>query len=698
MEILFIKGNTNNNPFTLHVSLMICFLLLLLSPKTEARAGAKLPELKIEGRYLVNKNGDHVNLHGFWQTYSPWFNGDAWGVHNWGDYNAAQCLRYNKAEIDKILQSGLKVDFMRLHMDSYWSLNRNRPWPTDRQEYEDFNEDLFKQYLESVFVPMVEYVISKGLYVVLMPGYSSPEYLEYGDQFYQVLEKLWTNISKHPKIANNTDVMFEIVNEPRSIKVNGIVGNNDDLHNKELTRYMQHFVDLIRTNANNIIWVPGTGYQSQYVGYAKYRMQGENLGFAVHCYPGWYGSDAEKESAELGGSMGGGYEAFQAGWDAQIMPAAEIAPIMITEMDWAPAVYNKSWGKSFTGEAGGSGFGANFKYLADKTGNVSYITFTAPNDLADFAVKSIETTTNYWNDPRGCPWQIYYWYKEYAEGRTQPLSCDQLKIGGLSSDAVLNIGIGGNRDLVVNAIQSNSVVFPLTTGVTLTSSDESIVSVDGNKIVAMAEGQATIDVEALGKKTSCTVVVNGLFPLVEGMFNPSIWESGTFNSSAGQLITGQYGFGGWNFGTPLDLSSYNYLIVYLKKNATDSGQWSASFRLFCNNSYWSSPYCTNCGGKSKIVVPLKNQNNDDGSAFDSSHVYIAGFWTLGGENNSVFIDKIVASNDGENPLEIGNVTIEDAVQMHYQLYYINGQEAPADAEGLLIKRFSNGTAKKVLVR
>ena len=103
MEILFIKGNTNNNPFTLHVSLMICFLLLLLSPKTEARAGAKLPELKIEGRYLVNKNGDHVNFHGFWQTYSPWFNGDAWGVHNWGDYNAAQCLRYNKAEIDKKL-------------------------------------------------------------------------------------------------------------------------------------------------------------------------------------------------------------------------------------------------------------------------------------------------------------------------------------------------------------------------------------------------------------------------------------------------------------------------------------------------------------------------------------------------------------------------------------------------------------------
>lgn len=464
-----------------------------------------LPKLKVDGRWLCDPSGNHINLHGFWQTYSPWFNGDAWGEHNWGDYDVNACLKYNQQQIDKILAAGWKVDFMRLHMDSYWSLSRSRPWPTDRAEYEDFDETLFKEYLDKIFVPMIKYCISKGLYVVLMPGYSAPECLEYGDQFFNVLEKLWTNISSHPFIKENTDVMFEIVNEPRSIKANGVAGVNDDVHNQELTRYMQYFVDLIRQKSDNIIWVPGTGYQSQYAGFAKYKMKGKNLGFAVHCYPGWYGSDAEKESAELGGSMGGGYESFANGWNAQIFPAAEIAPIMITEMDWAPVKYNKSWGKSFTGEAGGSGFGANFKYLADVTGNVSYILFTAPNDLADFSTKSSESQYNYWNDPAGCPWQIYHWYQEYREGHIQPTSAKTIKIGG--ADDGLNMKIGTERSLVVNALQDKDVIYPLYSGVTITSANPAVVKVEDNKIVAVAEGETTVLASALGLETKCKVTV-----------------------------------------------------------------------------------------------------------------------------------------------------------------------------------------------
>lgn len=56
----------------------------------------------------------------------------------------------------------------------------------------------------------------------------------------------------------------------------------------------------------------------------------------MHVYPGWYGSDTEEASPELGGTMGGGYESFQRGWDAQVKPVADFAPIMVTEMDWAP--------------------------------------------------------------------------------------------------------------------------------------------------------------------------------------------------------------------------------------------------------------------------------------------------------------------------------------------------------------------------
>ena len=46
---------------------------------------------------------------------------------------------------------------------------------------------------------------------------------------------------------------------------------------------------------------------------------------------------------------------------------AAFAPIMVTEIDWAPKKYNATWGKSITGVAGGEGFGANFKYIADNS-------------------------------------------------------------------------------------------------------------------------------------------------------------------------------------------------------------------------------------------------------------------------------------------------------------------------------------------
>ena len=168
--------------------------------------------------------------------------------------------------------------------------------------------------------------------------------------------------------------MFELANEPVKIKgTDGTYGSTDDGHFQNLQPYFQAIVDKIRANCRNIIWVPGLSYQSSYAGYAKHRIQGENIGFAVHCYPGWYGSDAEEDSSEgIGSSTGGGYESFQRGWDAQVGPVAAFAPIMVTEIDWAPKKYNATWGKSITGVAGGEGFGANFKYIADNSGNVSW--------------------------------------------------------------------------------------------------------------------------------------------------------------------------------------------------------------------------------------------------------------------------------------------------------------------------------------
>ena len=51
----------------------------------------QLPVLHVEGRYLKNEKGETVNLHGFTQTYSPFFNNNAWT-----NYDVQSCLSYNK--------------------------------------------------------------------------------------------------------------------------------------------------------------------------------------------------------------------------------------------------------------------------------------------------------------------------------------------------------------------------------------------------------------------------------------------------------------------------------------------------------------------------------------------------------------------------------------------------------------------------
>ena len=75
-----------------------------------------LPTLNVVGRYLKNEKGEIVNLHGFTQTYSPFFNNNAWG-----NYDVQACLAYNKRMVDEILAAGWRFNFVRMHLDPYWS-------------------------------------------------------------------------------------------------------------------------------------------------------------------------------------------------------------------------------------------------------------------------------------------------------------------------------------------------------------------------------------------------------------------------------------------------------------------------------------------------------------------------------------------------------------------------------------------------
>ena len=590
--------------------------------------------LNVVGRYLKDAEGNIVNLHGFGQTFSPYFNEEG---TKWNNYDVAGCLRYNKGIIDKILAAGWCMNFVRMHMDPYWSDDPSQP-SVRYEGHERFSETRFRKYLDEVFVPMAEYAVSKGLFVVMRPPGVSPEKIAVGDDYQTFLLKVWDIVSRHPKLKNNGYIMFELANEPINIKgTDGSYGSSGDGHYRNMTTYFQVIVDKIRDNkSRNVIWVPGLGYQSNYAGFATYPIVGDNIGYAIHVYPGWYGSDAEEPSAELGGVMGGGYEGFQRGWDAQIMPAANIAPIMVTEMDWAPAKYNSSWGKSITGEVGGTGFGANFKYIADNTGNVSWMLFTSPHLLAQFKdVPAEDGQYTFLNDPEACPWPVYHWFKEYAGQASAEGELESIELMNVTSP--IEIRMGDSKNLIVKAVYKNGTKEVVTSESVMTSSNESVFKVANGKLVALKEGEAELTVSytsssSVTKEINVAVRVITPFPLTAAMFNPSIWEQGTFDESTHTLTLGQYGFGGWEYAEGLDLSSFKTLTVELGSD-NDS---QISFRLFDKNNYWSEPAMYDFGSSRKVVIDLNAMKDKNGQKISSSHLYIIGFWSLG---NKPFVIK-----------------------------------------------------------
>lgn len=460
-----------------------------------------LPELFIKGRYLMakdrNGNDSIVNMHGFGQTYNPYFNGYGWcknsdGSINWGaQYDYAACKTWSMRQLTGMYNKGWKTNWLRLHMDPHWSNDPNKQQTQGGGESDisAFSFERFKTYFNNLFLPMAEYAINiHQHYVVMRPPGVCPQNLKPGDEYQQYLIKVWTWVASQTKVQNNPYIMFELANEPVNMwdgsqYTNGWSYNSYKYH----TEYFQAIVDAIRaTGFKGILWIPGLCWQQNYQGFVTYPIKDDNYGFAVHCYPGWYGSDSEAEggSVEQGVvTKGNTYADFQAGWSASIDGVAAEHPILITEMDWAPEKYHNSWGKASTGVLGGVGFGANFRYIMDKTGNVSWMLFTDPDKLALYDDSAPDGNT-FWTDPEACPRQCYRWFQEYAD--------PDWKFEDILADALF--------------------FFP---------------------------GTSSVFNPNIWEKGTCIKQPDG----------------------TRTITTGQYGFGGWKFSGGLDLSKSRYLVV-----------------------------------------------------------------------------------------------------------------------------------------
>lgn len=626
------------------IKVILMLASILCAMQSWAWPGMDMPKLHVEGRWLMDEDGNKVNLHGFGQTYSPWFNEQG---SKWNNYDVKACLNYNKGIIDGIMDKAQwKMTYIRMHMDPYWS-NKPGEWTSGENDIHAFDFQRFVKYLDNVFIPMAEYAISKGLYVVMRPPGVCPEKIAVGDSYHKYLKDVWGYVATQKRLTDNPYIMFELANEPVQIKgTDGQYGSGSDACNKNLTKFFQEIVDLMREKGcENILWVPGTSYQSQYAGFAKYPVKGDNIGYAVHVYPGWYGSDAIEPSHELGGSYGGGFDSFAGGWKNQIEPCAAIAPILVTEMDWLPSKYNASWGKSITGQMLGAGFGANFKLLADRTGNVSWMIFTGPELLARFDGKAgSKGHYNMYNDPDGCIWSTYHWYMEYAGFELPEIQNVGLYFSprGVDTTDEKLIVTGSTTSAALIADRGLGFDFNVNGDIDVQLSDPDVVKWENNSFVAMRPGKSDCKVsyEIDGKKESVEFkFVSTPFPLLKGYFNPSIWENGTFDEETKEFSTGQYGFAGWKYSAGLDLSEYKYLICEMETDG-DNG---LSLRLFDQDNYWSDPTENNFNGQKRMVVDLQNMKSNNGRKVNPAHIYIIGFWTIGGGKHR--IKDIFVSND-----------------------------------------------------
>lgn len=396
--------------------LLISLAMAMLS--MAGLAADNLPALRVQGKNLVDANGKTVVLHGVMDTPNRYFNG--WRWQKWkSDYSEADikpCLNYFEKIFTAITDhsQGAYCDVFRLHMDPCWTNDPSKK-AENEADISAFNMARYRLYLQKLYIPLIKDAIAHGLYVIVRPPGVCPQDISVGDKYNRYLKSVWKAFAADEYIQQNSGIIsIELANEP--VRVHLSDGSNSD---KALHDFFQPVVDVIREQGfNGIIWVPGTTWQQNYRDYVKHPIvdSQNNLGYAVHCYPGWYRSGSgnnDNTNKEIF------YNAF-----LDAVPVAKTNPIIVTEIDWSPYKPGSghkdeqgNWVESNYGTWGTattSGFGEGWKYIHDKLGNISMtlqgsgLYFDIDTYLKDKVVEPAFKGVD-----EACGEACFKWYKEW---------------------------------------------------------------------------------------------------------------------------------------------------------------------------------------------------------------------------------------------------------------------------------------------
>ena len=404
----------------LYLILLFCCLYLPMRAQQ-----SNLPALHVDGKWLVDENGKRVVLHGVMDTPNMYFNdwrwGSPWGYPqtNYDDNGVSKCLDY----FEKIF-SGIEranCDVFRLHLDPAWTNDPDANYSylgatdqpdeaKDEADIKKFNPERLKKFLQSLYIPLMQKAMNHGQYVVVRPPGVCPPNLKVGDYYQQYLLTVWDMVSSDATIKQYAgQISLELANEPVNLK-----NANNQEDTKALHDYFQPIVEKIRSNGfTGIIWIPGTGWQSNYRSYAQHPITGDNIGYAVHDYTGWYGCSDENPDPQ------NKINNFH-----NQVPVVDTAPIIITEVDWSPKKpgeghYNEhnewvepNYGTWSTGST--SLWGKAYKAMLDHFGNIS-MTLSGTGCLIDIdeLINNNNVTAAFGGEPEACGQACMEWYAEF---------------------------------------------------------------------------------------------------------------------------------------------------------------------------------------------------------------------------------------------------------------------------------------------
>ena len=511
-------------------------LITILCALGAGAQGVKpLPSLHTEGRWLVDKHGNQVVLHGVMDTPSNYFNGGRWegskALGWWDHYNdtgVTNCLAYFE-KLFKGMEKA-KCDVFRLHMDPAWTND-----PADGYVYagsagqasdasgeadiKKFNPERYQKYLPQLYLKLAEMAMKYGMYVVVRPPGVCPHDLKVGDYYNQYLMYVWDVFSQQEFVKDHAgQISIELANEPVNLRN---AQNQDDP--KALHDYFQPIVNKIRENGfTGIIWAPGTGWQANYTSYATYPIEGDNIGYAVHDYTGWYGcSDANPDPQNK-------IEQFH-----KQVPVVDTNPIIITEVDWSPenpsaqGHYNEhnewvqpNYGTWSTGST--SKWGKAYKAMLDYYGNIS-MTLSGTGCLFD--IDKLLSTGNVYPAFNGLEeacgkacmdWYAEYYTVNYPHADDEAETGDFYTIESLKADREsFDLMIGDKTKFSLKVLYRDGHTKDISDVATYEVDQPSVVEVKNGSIRALANGEAQVqasytDVQGSIWKKSFVVKVTGL--------------------------------------------------------------------------------------------------------------------------------------------------------------------------------------------